>query len=260
MKPPPVQHARRARCPCLPDLPSLPTRPHFRSFVARLVSRSSQVLALLMVPASLLQAAIYEVAQRHPQASDAAPGTTERPWKTIGRAAASVAPGDVVVIRGGVYRERVLVKTSGTAEAPIRFEAAPGEHVLVTGADRLTDWQRVDDSRSVYSLAWPHRFIPWNRSMTHPDDEYHRLIGRCEQVIVDGLLLRQVLGADQIAPGTFFADVTNQTLVLWDIGKPAATSWPSVVTPCWNAVASCGTGATASGSISATRTAPSANA
>jgi hypothetical protein len=102
---------------------------------------------------------------------------------------------------------------------PIRFEAAAGEHVLLTGADRLTDWRKVDEARPIYRLAWPHRFITWNRSMTHPDDEHHRLIGRCEQVIVDGLLLRQVLSADQIAPGAFFADVTNQTLVLWDIGS-----------------------------------------
>ncbi|MCZ7638071.1 MAG: right-handed parallel beta-helix repeat-containing protein [Verrucomicrobia bacterium] len=165
------------------------------------------------------QTATYEVAQRHPQASDEAPGTAERPWKTIGRAAAAAGPGDLVVIRGGVYRERVLVKASGTAEAPLRFEAAPGEHVLLTGADRLTGWRRQDESRPVYSVAWPHRFITWNRSMTHPDDEYHRLIGRCEQVIVDGLLLRQVLSADQLAPGAFFADVTNRTLLLWDVGS-----------------------------------------
>jgi hypothetical protein len=181
--------------------------------------RHFQPLALPLVLVSFLQAASYEVAQRHPQASDEGPGTAERPWKTISRAATAVGRGDVVVIRGGVYRERVAVKASGTPEAPIRFEAAPGEPVLVTGADRLIDWRKVDEARPIYSLAWPHRFVTWNRSMTHPDDAYHRLIGRCEQVIVDGLLLRQVLSADQIAPGAFFADVTNQALVLWDIGS-----------------------------------------
>jgi hypothetical protein len=181
--------------------------------------RRSQPLALSLVLVSFLQAATFEVAQRHPRASDGGPGTAERPWKSISRAAAAVGPGDVVVIRGGVYRERVSVKASGTPEASIRFEAAPGEHVLLTGADRLTDWQKVDEARPIYRLAWPHRFITWNRSMTHPDDEYHRLIGRCEQVIVDGLFLRQVLSADQIAPGAFFADVTNRTLLVWDIGS-----------------------------------------
>lgn len=173
-------------------------------------------LALALV--SSVPAATYEVAQQNPQASDDAPGTADRPWKTFAKAAESAGPGDVIVIRGGVYRERVLVKTSGTAEAPIRFEAAPGEHVVVTGADRLGGWRKSEDARPIYSVAWPHRFIGWNRSMTHPDDEYHRIIGRCEQVAVDGYLLRQVLDAGQLAPGAFFVDVTNKVLLAWDAG------------------------------------------
>ena len=180
--------------------------------------RFHHTIGLALILGSSLSAATYEVAQRQPQASDEAPGTSERPWKTISKAAEKAAPGDVVVIHGGVYRERVLVKTSGTAQAPIRFEAAPGEHVVVTGADRVTDWWKVDDERPIYRVAWPHRFITWNRSMAHPDDEYHRIIGRCEQVAVGGYLLRQVLSASQLAPGAFFVDVTNQTLFVWDIG------------------------------------------
>jgi hypothetical protein len=163
-----------------------------------------------------LSAATYEVAQRNPRANDDGPGTVEQPWKTIAKAADTAQPGDVILLRGGVYRERVVVKTSGSPEAPIRFEAAPGEHVVLTGADRITGWQRVDQGQPVYRAAWPHRFINWNPSMTHPDDEYHRVIGRCEQVIVNGYLLRQVLGTNQLAPGTFFADTSSQALLAWD--------------------------------------------
>ena len=140
-----------------------------------------------------LSAATYEVAQQHPQASDDASGTAEQPWKTIARATEEARPGDLVVIRGGVYRERLLVRSSGTEQAPIRFEAAPGEHVVVTGADRLTGWQKAEDTRPIYRVAWPHKFVTWNPTMAHPADEYHRLTGRCEQVVVDGYLLRQVL-------------------------------------------------------------------
>lgn len=85
MKPPPKQRAREARCPSLPNAPSLPSRPQHPSSVAKFGFRRSHVLALSLVLASVAQAATYEVAQRHPQASDEAPGTTERPWKTIGR-------------------------------------------------------------------------------------------------------------------------------------------------------------------------------
>jgi hypothetical protein len=55
--------------------------------------------------------------------------------------------------------------------------------------------------------------------MTHPDDEYHRLIGRCEQVVVDGYIVRQVLAENQLAPGTFFADLSNNRLDVWDAGS-----------------------------------------
>jgi hypothetical protein len=110
----------------------------------------------------------------------------------------------------------VVVKTSGTAQAPIRFAAAPGEQVVMTGADRLTGWRRADAAQPIYSVAWTSRFVAWNPTMAHPGDEYHRLIGRCEQVAVDGCLLRQVLSPSQLAPGSFLADVTNQTLLVWD--------------------------------------------
>jgi parallel beta-helix repeat protein len=176
-------------------------------------------LSLALMLAASLAAATHEVAQQHPRASDDASGTADRPWKSITKAAEKAAGGDVVVIRGGVYRERVLARKSGTAQAPIRFEAAPGEHVVVTGADRLTGWRKADDTRPIYSLPWPHTFITWNRSMAHPADEFHQLIGRCEQVAVDGYLLRQVLSVGQLAPGAFFVDVTNQALLTWDIGS-----------------------------------------
>ena len=174
-------------------------------------------LALALIVS--LQAATYEVAQRNPQASDGGDGSREQPWKTISRAAAKVAPGDTVVIRDGTYREQVVLKTNGTEQAPIRFEAAPGARVVLTGADRLTDWRRAEGGPPVYRVPWTHRFIGWSRHMTHPDDEYHRLIGRCEQVAVDGYLLRQVLEANQLAPGTFFVDVSNQVLRVWDPGS-----------------------------------------
>ena len=161
----------------------------------------------------------YEVAQRDPQASDDGEGTRERPFKTFARAAEKASPGDKVVIRDGIYREQVVAKNSGTAEAPILFEAAPGAQVVLTGADRLTAWQKAATGLPVYGVPWSHRFIGWSTHMTHPDDDYHRLIGRCEQVTIDGYLLRQVLEATQLAPGTFFVDISNQVLRVWDPGN-----------------------------------------
>lgn len=162
------------------------------------------------------RATLYEVSQRDAQANDQGPGTAGQPWKTLAAAARRVRPGDTVRIRGGIYREDFCIRVDGTKEAPIRFEAAPGEWVVVTGADLLTGWRRVALGSPVYSLAWPHRFIDWNEHMTHPDDEYHRVIGRCEQVVVNGYLHRQVLSDEQLAPGTFVADPGRRKLLLWD--------------------------------------------
>lgn len=177
-----------------------------------------RVLLLVLGLCSAASAATYEVAQQHAKATDDGPGTAGQPWKTLTAAARRVSPGDTVVIRGGVYRERVEVKASGTAEQPIRFVAATGEHVIVTGADLVTGWERVG-TEAIYRSPWPHRFITWNPTMTHPNDEYHRVIGRCEQVMVGGYLVRQVLSTNQLAPGTFFVDVAQQALHVWDLAS-----------------------------------------
>jgi len=166
-----------------------------------------------------VSAATLEVAQRNPQANDNGDGSRDHPWKTITRAARNAGPGDTVIIRDGVYREQVTARTSGAAEAPITFEAAPGAHVMLTGADRLTGWQKAEGGLPIYRVPWMHRFVGWSRQMTHPDDEYHRLIGRCEQVAIDGCLLRQVLESNHLAPGTFFVDISNQVLFVQDCGN-----------------------------------------
>ena len=46
---------------------------------------------------------IYHVAQSHPEASDANPGTEDRPFATIGKAAGILEPATKVVIHAGVY-------------------------------------------------------------------------------------------------------------------------------------------------------------
>jgi hypothetical protein len=128
--------------------------------------------------------------------------------RTIAEAARKVAPGDVVVIHDGTYREAVVIEADGSVERPIRFEAAQAAHVVVTGADRLDDWRKEDApaGENVYSTPWPHRFITWSETGTHPADDYHRLIGRAEQVFINGYTLLQVLSRDKLSRGTFHVD------------------------------------------------------
>ncbi len=174
---------------------------------------------LFLVATDLTHATSYEVAQCNSQANDDGPGSSEKPWRTLAKAASLLKPGDKVVIGDGVYREQLTIKTSGTEQQPIRFEAAPGAHVVLTGADQFSDWREVEGKPHVYKIVWPHRFISWSKNMAHPDDDYHKLIGRCEQVAIENYLLHQVLEPSQLAPGSFFVDTSNQTLQVWDSGS-----------------------------------------
>ncbi len=57
------------------------------------------------------------------------------PWRSINYAAQQVQAGDVVLIKGGTYQERVLLTTSGTATNKIVFRAADGETPIIDGAN-----------------------------------------------------------------------------------------------------------------------------
>jgi len=78
----------------------------------------------------------YDVACGNPAASDENPGTTEKPFKTMGRAAEVLQPGEKVVVHEGVYREVVRPARGGEGpEKMIAYEAAPGEDVVVKGSE-----------------------------------------------------------------------------------------------------------------------------
>ena len=74
--------------------------------------------------------------------SDSNAGTSESPWRTLGRALQSVSPGDTVVVRAGTYGargQRLLVGVSGTASAPITIMGDPaGPLPTVLGFVRIS--------------------------------------------------------------------------------------------------------------------------
>jgi len=58
-------------------------------------------------------------------------GTEAAPFKTIQKAASTVAAGDQVFIKRGIYNNDVIINTSGTAEKWITFDAYPGDELQV---------------------------------------------------------------------------------------------------------------------------------
>jgi len=162
----------------------------------------------------------YHVAQTS-SASDQNKGAEIAPWRTISHAAKQVKPGDTVLIHEGVYREWVAPSVSGTPEAPITFAGVPNEEVVLSGADSVTGWERVPGDLPIYcSKPWKHRFVVGHTAdggplYHHPGDKRHELVGRAEQVIVDGVLLPQVLRRDSLVKGNFFVDLEGQALYVW---------------------------------------------
>jgi hypothetical protein len=152
-------------------------------------------------PAPVISPRTWHVASR-----DLAGLPPETQLRSISEAAAKAEPGDTVVIHGGIYRETVVVDKSGTGERPIRFQAAPGEHVIITGADEIREWTREPGGENVFSAPWSHHFLTGSRTGTHPADDYHKMIGRCEQVFVLGYPLLQVLDRARLGRGTFHVD------------------------------------------------------
>ena len=81
----------------------------------------------------------YFVNPRHPQAADQNPGTEDRPFRTIGRAAQVLEPGERVVIAAGIYRERVAPARGGSGpDRMISYEAAPEAEVILSGSRELS--------------------------------------------------------------------------------------------------------------------------
>jgi hypothetical protein len=141
-------------------------------------------------------------------AADTNPGTASQPLLTIARAATLVQPGDVVLIHSGVYREKVVIQTSGTPAEPIRFEAAPGAQVVVTGADPLTGWR--PEKEHAFSIPWVHKQF---------QGDGHNP-GGVEQVFVNRQLYRKVATLNELTNGTFFVDLAGQRLHLWAERNP----------------------------------------
>ena len=171
-------------------------------------------------------------------------------FKTIAEAAAVAGAGDTVKIADGTYREAVILKRSGTADAPITFEAIEPGKVVIDGADPLGGFERVAGEGPIWKVAWPHVFAIDFRDGKpvehHPDNE--PLWGRAEQVLAGGDELRPAASlADLRAAwadkekslqmpvknlnpnggrpfaGAFFADTADHVLYLWlaDGGDPA---------------------------------------
>ena len=111
------------------------------------------LLAVLSLPVSL-QSKDYYVS---PKGSDSAPGTAQKPWKTIGKAVSVIRQEqeDVRLIVGdGEYPVTSAIILSGNRSKKVSVEAAPGASPVLYGDRELSGFSRTTD-RSVLSRLAP---------------------------------------------------------------------------------------------------------
>lgn len=65
--------------------------------------------------------------------SDSNPGSTDKPWRTITKAAQTLTSGQVAYVHGGTYSERLTTTKPGEPSAPIWLVEAPGESAVIKG-------------------------------------------------------------------------------------------------------------------------------
>ncbi|HEX5203287.1 MAG TPA: right-handed parallel beta-helix repeat-containing protein [Actinoplanes sp.] len=170
--------------------------------------------------------------------SDTADGSAQRPFRTINRAATLAQPGDTVVVHAGEYREWVKPRRGGLSDIRrITYQAAPGEHVVIKGSERITGWAL--ENGSVWRAEVPNTlfgaFNPFAEEITgdwivYRDGEPRKHLG---DVYLDGLSFYEVGSRAAVERPEIRTEVRDDwTAVTVPVANPAQTGhvWYAEVT------------------------------
>ncbi|MBE7054873.1 MAG: DUF1565 domain-containing protein [Ruminococcaceae bacterium] len=117
--------------------------------------------------------------------SDTNPGTKEKPWKTMKKAAQAVIPGGTVIFEDGVYDETSVTTFtySGTKEKPITLKARNKHGATIKYGKTMSDIMKmqVTDGLEYINIRDFH-FTQQVKSSTSTQDIYIRFVGssHCE--------------------------------------------------------------------------------
>ncbi|MBA3398910.1 MAG: right-handed parallel beta-helix repeat-containing protein [Acidimicrobiia bacterium] len=151
-----------------------------------------------------------------PSGSNRAPGTSQRPMRTIAAAVARAGSGSTILVRSGTYHESVTIPTGK------RLTILNRGAVWLDGSSRVTDWYRDGDD-------WVRRnwLAQFNSSPTFtwgaPDDPRpfwsfinprYPMAAHPDQLWVNGRRQRQVSNRSAVRPGTFYVDDAGNRLYL----------------------------------------------
>ncbi|MCA9189902.1 MAG: right-handed parallel beta-helix repeat-containing protein [Pirellulaceae bacterium] len=162
----------------------------------------------------------WVVHRQHEAAADGNEGTKSAPLKTINAAAQRAEPGDIVLVFGGIYRERVAPARGGVSGRPIVYMAAPGERVVIRGSEQWhATWHQVPGSEEILRAKLdPGLFAGQTRNP-------FRTLLKCSpggsrltlgQLFVDGRPLREVSQWSALAANraTWMAEPGGESIVI----------------------------------------------
>ncbi len=88
-------------------------------------------------------------------------GSSEKPFKKIGEAAAAARPGDEVLVLPGIYREDVSPYNAGKEKQRIIYRSVKRREAVISGADEFKNWEHYEGD--VWKLTIPNSyFVSYN--------------------------------------------------------------------------------------------------
>jgi parallel beta-helix repeat protein len=129
-----------------------------------------------------------------PYGNDAASGTQEAPFATLGKAASLLPNGGTIIVRGGVYPSQTGFVAAGSKDVPLHIRAADGEKPIFDGSDL-----DVESAAVIYMASASH-------------------------VVIEGVEVRNclILGCEGIASDTPVFDLTIRGNHIHHISASAA--------------------------------------
>jgi hypothetical protein len=88
-----------------------------------------------------------------PDGNNDNPGTEALPWRTIQKAANTLAAGDTVYIKNGTYHEQVVPVDSGTPGNYITYSAYPGHSPVIDGTGVFGDYRGLFEVNASYIVV-----------------------------------------------------------------------------------------------------------
>jgi hypothetical protein len=176
---------------------------------------------------------------------DSTDGSDGRPLRTISRAAELARPGDTVLVHEGTYREWVKPRLGGLSDTRrITYQAAPGEHVVVKGSERVTGWER--EAGNVWLVSVPNAlFGDWNPYALQVAGDWlvrprAPLVRHLGEVYLNGLSFYEAGSRDEVTDPPLRTEIQDdwtrttdrvrkpgQTKLAWyaEVGADTTTIW-----------------------------------